>query len=85
MSAAGRDAQGAGAPAGPRLEPWVLQLLRCPLTGEPLEPVEVDGEPFLATAAGIRYPVDGGVPVLLADEALDVPAGVRGPAGEERA
>ncbi|WP_337063155.1 Trm112 family protein [Kineococcus sp. G2] len=70
---------------GPRLEPWVLELLRCPLTGEPLEVVEVDGEQFLATAAGIRYPVDGGVPVLLADEALDVPAGVREPAGEEGA
>ncbi|WP_432572801.1 Trm112 family protein [Kineococcus sp. SYSU DK005] len=66
------------APAGPRLEPWVLELLRCPLTGEPLAPVEVDGAPFLATAAGVRYPVVDGVPVLLVDEALDVPAGARG-------
>ncbi|NAZ86967.1 Trm112 family protein [Kineococcus indalonis] len=69
------------APAGLRLEPWVLELLRCPLTGEPLSAVEVGGEPFLATAAGVRYPVVDGVPVLLADEALDVPEGARGELG----
>lgn len=58
-----------------RLDDWVLDLLRCPLTGEPLTgPVEVDGQPFLRTASGIRYPVLDGVPVLLVDEALDVPA-----------
>ncbi|WP_432482175.1 Trm112 family protein [Kineococcus esterisolvens] len=75
-------------PAVPRLEPWVLELLRCPLSGEPLTPVEVDGEVFLATPAGIRYPVADGVPVLLADEALDVPAHLRPQEpgeGEERA
>lgn len=61
-----------------RLDPWVLDLLRCPLTGEPLTgPVEVDGAPFLVTASGVRYPVVDGVPVLLVDEALDVPPGVR--------
>ncbi len=52
---------------------WVLELLRCPLTGQPLHPVTVDGAPFLATPDGIRYPVVDGVPVLLVDAALDVP------------
>lgn len=52
---------------------WVLELLRCPLTGQPLHPVTVDGAPFLATGDGIRYPVVDGVPVLLVDAALDVP------------
>ncbi|WP_432491999.1 Trm112 family protein [Kineococcus auxinigenes] len=72
------------APAGLRLEPWVLELLRCPLTGQPLTPLETDGEVFLATADGIRYPVSDGVPVLLADEALDVPEHVRARWEEQR-
>ena len=58
-----------------RLDPWVLDLLRCPLTGETLSgPVEVDGEQVLVTPSGIRYPVVDGVPVLLVDEARGVPA-----------
>jgi len=62
-----------------RLDEWVVDLLRCPLTGEPLTgPVEVEGRWYLRTAAGIRYPVVDGVPVLLVDEALDVPAGTPG-------
>ncbi|MEZ0165582.1 Trm112 family protein [Kineococcus sp. LSe6-4] len=58
---------------GAPVSEWVLQLLRCPLTGQPLSPATVDGETFLATPDGIRYPVVDGVPVLLADAALDVP------------
>ncbi|GAA0306858.1 Trm112 family protein [Kineococcus aurantiacus] len=49
---------------------WVLELLRCPLTGEPLTPVTVQGQEFLTTAAGVRYPVVDGVPVLLVDAAV---------------
>ncbi|MGI4894105.1 MAG: Trm112 family protein [Janthinobacterium lividum] len=59
-----------------RLEPWVLDLLRCPLTGQPLAPVVVDGVDFLATPDGIRYPVLDGVPVLLVDEAVRPSAGI---------
>ena len=52
------------------LDAWVLELLRCPVSGEPLEPVTVDGAEFLTTPSGIRYPVLDGVPVLLADASL---------------
>ena len=52
------------------LDGWVLELLRCPSTGEPLTPVGVDGEEFLQTPSGIRYPVLDGVPVLLVDAAV---------------
>ncbi|WP_432520692.1 Trm112 family protein [Kineococcus sp. SYSU DK006] len=53
------------------VEGWVLELLRCPLTGEGLEgPVEVDGEQFLRTPSGVRYPVVDGIPVLLVDAAV---------------
>ena len=53
-----------------RLDGWVLDLLRCPLTGETLAPLEVDGQDYLSTPSGVRYPVLDGVPVLLVDEAL---------------
>lgn len=49
---------------------WVLDLLRCPLTGETLAPVEVEGREFLQTPSGLRYPVLDGVPVLLVDAAV---------------
>ncbi|WP_432565090.1 Trm112 family protein [Kineococcus sp. SYSU DK003] len=52
------------------LDEWVLELLRCPTTGEPLAPVRIDGEEFLQTPSGIRYPVLDGVPVLLVDAAV---------------
>ncbi|PRY12501.1 Trm112 family protein [Kineococcus rhizosphaerae] len=49
---------------------WVLELLRCPLTGQTLAPVTLDGQEFLQTPSGIRYPVLDGVPVLLVDAAI---------------
>ena len=49
---------------------WVLELLRCPVSGQTFAPVTVDGEEFLATPSGIRYPVLDGVPVLLVDAAI---------------
>jgi uncharacterized protein YbaR (Trm112 family) len=52
------------------LDHWVLDLLRCPVSGEPLSPATVDGAEFLVTPSGIRYPVLDGVPVLLADQAI---------------
>jgi uncharacterized protein YbaR (Trm112 family) len=69
VSGPGNSAQGSPA------TDWVLELLRCPLTGQPLHAVTVEGAPFLATPDGIRYPVVDGVPVLLVDAALDVPGG----------
>jgi len=52
------------------LDDWVLELLRCPISGETLSPVELQGEQFLQTPTGIRYPVLDGVPVLLVDAAI---------------
>ena len=52
------------------LDAWVLDLLRCPVSGEALAPVTVEGAEFLSTPSGIRYPVLDGVPVLLADAAV---------------
>ncbi len=58
------------------LEPWARALLRCPVTGaELVDAVGPDGEPQLVSTDPDRplaYPVRGGVPVLLAEEARPV-------------
>lgn len=63
--------------AGLLLEPWLLEILRCPVTGAELMPAEgPDGEPELHSADAaqpLAYPVRDGVPVLLADEARPLP------------
>lgn len=58
------------------LEPWVREILRCPVTGAALtDGVGPDGEPELHSTAAERplaYPVRGGIPVLLVDEAREL-------------
>lgn len=59
----------------PQVQPWLLELLRCPVTGAPLEAREAGGEVELVSTDPQRplaYPVRDGVPVLLADEARPV-------------
>lgn len=62
--------------SGPQLEPWVRELLRCPVTGaELVDGTGPDGAPELVSTDPDRplaYPVRDGVPVLLADEAREV-------------
>ncbi len=58
------------------IEPWLREILRCPVTkSELVDGVGPDGTPELqaveADAAGVRraYRIEGGIPVLLVDEA----------------
>jgi uncharacterized protein len=55
------------------LEPWVREILRCPVTGATLtDGFGPDGEPELhSTDAGrpLAYPVRDGIPVLLESDA----------------
>jgi uncharacterized protein YbaR (Trm112 family) len=57
----------------PGLEAWVLEVLRCPVTGARLEVAEgPDGEVELRSTDPERplaYPVRDGIPVLLEHEA----------------
>ena len=55
------------------LEPWVREILRCPVTGAALvNGVGPDGEPELHSTDAERplaYPVRNGIPVLLESDA----------------
>jgi uncharacterized protein len=53
--------------AAPDLDPQLLEILRCPAChGEFAPPT---AEAMTCTACGLVYPVRGGVPILLVDEA----------------
>ena len=69
--------------ARPQYEPWVREILRCPVGGHELvDVVDEDGQPALQCAQDCdgpgrrrRFPVIDGIPVLLADDATVVAVG----------
>jgi uncharacterized protein YbaR (Trm112 family) len=54
------------------IDPELLDLLRCPLTGSRLR---AEGDFLVAEVGGLAYPVRDGFPVMLIEEAR-LPAGV---------
>lgn len=51
-----------------QIDPWLLSILVCPLTRTALRHDVVRGE-LVSEAAGLAYPIRGGVPVMLVEEA----------------
>jgi uncharacterized protein YbaR (Trm112 family) len=70
-------------PTTPALEPWLREILRCPVTGATLvDGIGPDGLPELVSTDPVRplaYPVRDGIPVLLADDARPVRPSDAGP------
>jgi uncharacterized protein YbaR (Trm112 family) len=60
-----------GADDSPALDPRLLAVLVCPLTRTALRYDEAAGE-LISDAAGLAYPVRGGVPVMLVEEARPI-------------
>jgi len=52
----------------PRVDPRLLEMLVCPLTRGPLV-YNPDRNELISVKAGIAYPIRGGIPVMLPDEA----------------
>jgi uncharacterized protein YbaR (Trm112 family) len=50
------------------IDPWLLERLVCPVTRTPLRYDEARQE-RVSEAAGVAYPIRGGVAVLLIEEA----------------
>ena len=55
-----------GAP--PPLDPWLLSILVCPLTRTPLR-LDAAANELISDAARLAYPIEGGVPRLIASAA----------------
>ena len=50
------------------VDPRLLEILVCPLTKQPLIYDRARGE-LVSRAAGLAYPIRGGIPIMLPDEA----------------
>jgi uncharacterized protein YbaR (Trm112 family) len=50
----------------PALEPWVVSLLACPVDRDAVRAL---GSELVCERCGRRYPVRGGIPCMLADQA----------------
>jgi uncharacterized protein YbaR (Trm112 family) len=53
-----------------RIDPKLLAILVCPMTRAPLRHDETTNE-LVADRAGLAYPIRGGVPILLIEEARE--------------
>jgi uncharacterized protein YbaR (Trm112 family) len=50
------------------VDPRLLEILVCPLTKQPLIYDRAQNE-LISRAAGLAYPIRGGIPIMLPDEA----------------
>jgi len=59
---------GHGEAGGHAIDPWLLSILVCPVTRTPLTH-DVAANELISDAAGLAFPIRGGVPVLLVEAA----------------
>ncbi|MBL4853403.1 MAG: Trm112 family protein [Robiginitomaculum sp.] len=53
------------------MDPRLLEILICPVTGGPLDYDKKAGE-LISIKAGLAYQIREGVPIMLADEAREI-------------
>ncbi len=54
--------------SGRRIDPKLLEILVCPLTKGPLR-YDAEAQELISERAGLAYPINDGIPIMLADEA----------------
>lgn len=59
--------------AAPEVDPRLLAVLVCPLSRMPLK-YDAAAQELISEAAGLAYPIRDGVPIMLVDEARELPA-----------
>jgi len=65
---------------GSGVDPRLLEILICPVTRQTLTYDRAAGE-LVSKKARLAYPIRGGIPIMLADEARDLDTGA--PEGDE--
>ncbi len=54
------------------VDPWLLSILVCPMTRTPLH-YDGDAQELISDVAGLAYPIRNGVPVMLVEQARQLP------------
>jgi uncharacterized protein len=54
--------------SGRRIDPKLLEILVCPLTKGPLR-YDAEAQELISDRAGLAYPINDGIPIMLPDEA----------------
>lgn len=62
------------------VDPRLLEILICPLTRQPLSYDRASGE-LVSKNARLAYPIRGGIPIMLPEEARDLDEAEGSPAG----
>lgn len=55
------------------IDPRLLEILVCPLSKAPLE-YDREAQELVCRASGLAYPIRDGVPVMLIEEARELPS-----------
>lgn len=69
------DAPDARPERGSGVDPRLLEILICPVSRQPLSYDRAAGE-LISKKARLAYPIRGGIPIMLPDEARDLDNGV---------
>ncbi len=54
-----------------KIDPRLLEILVCPLTKGPLR-YDKAADELISEKAGLAFPVRGGIPIMLVDEAREI-------------